>query len=199
MIINGYHTSNDYEAFFNLMHEHRLICFIRFTCNWIQCSTRIPNYNLEETDRPFGLDGSDPVFIRSASKEEFLRECKQWELHFVIPDNKPQQHPLNLKQLDNLSRDELKSLGDEINHRLKNKSFWETIDSIDAMNKKIRLLTIQKEKIALSNTIIKQLNTLGFTLVIYSTEEERVGFLKFDSNNDDDKYCGFYIENNPNC
>ena len=85
MLINGHDTSTDYEALFELMQTQRVTCFIYFLSRYIQCETEIPNYDTEETDKPFRLQNCEPLVIRCENKEAFINECNRYGLSFILP------------------------------------------------------------------------------------------------------------------
>ena len=96
-------------------------------------------------------------------------------------------------ELDDMSKDELLALKEEINHRLKDASFWETIEVLSAIDVKAIRLSDKREKIALSCIELKKLKALGFTLVIFSTSKNRVGFINYNIPQIGDKYYGFVV------
>ena len=98
--------------------------------------------------------------------------------------------------LDSLSKEDLFALKDEINHRLKGASFWETIDAIQAIYEQEKKLTHKRERIARSCDRIKKLEELGFSLVTYQGRgfEKTVGFINYSIQKIDDKYYGFDVK-----
>ena len=96
-------------------------------------------------------------------------------------------------ELDDMSKDELIALKEEINHRLKDASFWETIEVLSAIDVKAIRLKDKREKIARSCIELKKLEALGFTLVIFSTSQNRVGFINYNIPQIGDKFYGFVV------
>ncbi len=70
-------------------------------------------------------------------------------------------------ELDDISKDELLALKEEINHRLKDASFWETIEVLSAIDVKAIRFSDKREKIALSCIELKKLQALGFLLLSF--------------------------------
>lgn len=96
-------------------------------------------------------------------------------------------------ELDDMSKDELLALKEEINHRLKDASFWETIEVLDAIDDQRRKLGEKSKKIGRSCIQIKKLFELQYSLIIYSSTKKRVGFINYDIPKVDDKYYGFDV------
>ncbi|AHJ13142.1 hypothetical protein [Sulfurospirillum multivorans] len=97
--------------------------------------------------------------------------------------------------LDGMSKEELLTLKEEINLRLKGASFWETIDAIQAIYDQEKRLTHKRERIARSCDRIKKLEELGFSLVVYQGRgfEKTAGFINYSIQKIDDKYYGFDV------
>jgi len=95
--------------------------------------------------------------------------------------------------LDEMSKEELLALKEEIDHRLKDAGFWETITVIDAIDKQEGILRVKRGKIEHSCEQLKKLKELGFTLVIFSVPEKRIGFINYNIPKIDDKFYGFDV------
>lgn len=98
-------------------------------------------------------------------------------------------HVLNI---DELSKEDLLALKEEINHRLKGVSFWDTVDALNAIDNQISKLRLKKEKIERSCEQLKKLKELGFSLVVF--EEKRVGFINYSIEKIDNKYYAFNMQ-----
>lgn len=96
-------------------------------------------------------------------------------------------------ELDGMSKEDLLALKEEINHRLKDASFWETIEVLDAIDNQRRKLGQKREKIERSCIQLKKLFELQYSLIIYSSTKKRVGFINYDIPKVDDKYYGFDV------
>jgi len=97
--------------------------------------------------------------------------------------------------LDSMSKEDLINLKEEIDHRLKGTaSFWDTIDALTAIKNEELRLRQKYRKIAHSCGSIKKLEELGFTLVLYSKEDEkRVGFINYGISKVNDCFYGFEV------
>jgi len=95
--------------------------------------------------------------------------------------------------LDGMSKEDLLALKEEIDHRLKDASFWETIEALYSIDNQRRKLGQKREKIGRSCIQLKKLYDLQYSLVIYSSTQKRVGFINYDIPQVDDKYYGFDV------
>lgn len=95
--------------------------------------------------------------------------------------------------IEEMSKEELLALKEEIDHRLKGASFWETIEVLDAINNQRRKLEEKSKKIGRSCIQLKKLFELRYSLIIFSSTKKRVGFINYDIPKVDDKYYGFDV------
>lgn len=99
-------------------------------------------------------------------------------------------------ELDGMSKDDLIALKEEIDHRLKGSRFWDTIEGLYSIENQINKLIKKSEKILHTCQQLKKLDELGFSIVIYSLDEKKVGFINHSIPKINACFYGFDIEDN---
>lgn len=89
MLINGYTTSNDYEALFELMQTRNVICYVdynRFSSEeieplWDVCEAVMQT----EYHLLYELVSQGYCYFKATTKEEFIEKCQRNKVRFVSP------------------------------------------------------------------------------------------------------------------
>lgn len=93
MLINGYDTSNNYKALFELMHIQSILCYVDYNCYpqhqsmgdnepmWDICEAQ-----LKTNERPFyELTSRGHCYFQATSMDEFIEKCNKYQVRFIMP------------------------------------------------------------------------------------------------------------------
>lgn len=93
MLINGYKTSNNYKALFELMHIQSVLCYLDYNCYpqhqsmgdnepmWDICEAQLKTDN-----HPFyQLTSRGYCYLHAKSMNEFIEKCNKYQVRFIMP------------------------------------------------------------------------------------------------------------------